>query len=178
MHCPFCGHVETKVNDSRLASEGRQIRRRRECLSCGERFTTFETAELVMPVVVKGDRTREDFDEARSSTLGSATPRVAKIEHQPSRCRRQIAASTRGCEGVDGSPIRASGRMRGRCPGTLSDGQSGSGRSLRLACIRCRECTGGTRVWLLVRSVSPRSSPFPRRSIRSEEQKAGQSCSR
>jgi transcriptional repressor NrdR len=65
MHCPFCGHVETKVNDSRLASEGRQIRRRRECLSCGERFTTFETAELVMPVVVKGDRTREDFDEAK-----------------------------------------------------------------------------------------------------------------
>ena len=45
MHCPFCGHEETKVNDSRLAGEGRQIRRRRECLKCGERFTTFETAE-------------------------------------------------------------------------------------------------------------------------------------
>ena len=45
MHCPFCGHEETKVNDSRLAGEGRQIRRRRECLQCGERFTTFETAE-------------------------------------------------------------------------------------------------------------------------------------
>lgn len=42
MHCPFCGHVETKVTDSRLAAEGRQIRRRRECLSCEERFTTFE----------------------------------------------------------------------------------------------------------------------------------------
>jgi transcriptional repressor NrdR len=65
MHCPFCGHVETKVNDSRLAGEGRQIRRRRECLKCGERFTTFETAELVMPVVVKGDRAREAFDEAK-----------------------------------------------------------------------------------------------------------------
>jgi len=65
MHCPFCGHVETKVNDSRLAGEGRQIRRRRECLSCGERFTTFETAELVMPVVVKGDRSREAFDESK-----------------------------------------------------------------------------------------------------------------
>ncbi len=63
MHCPFCGHVDTKVSDSRLASEGRQIRRRRECLSCGERFTTFETAELVMPVVVKADRTRQPFDE-------------------------------------------------------------------------------------------------------------------
>ncbi len=65
MHCPFCGHEETKVNDSRLAGEGRQIRRRRECLKCGERFTTFETAELVMPVVVKGDRTREAFDEGK-----------------------------------------------------------------------------------------------------------------
>jgi len=65
MHCPFCGHDETKVNDSRLAGEGRQIRRRRECLKCGERFTTFETAELVMPVVVKGDRAREAFDEGK-----------------------------------------------------------------------------------------------------------------
>jgi transcriptional repressor NrdR len=65
VHCPFCGHVETKVNDSRLAGEGRQIRRRRECLKCGERFTTFETAELVMPVVIKGDRARQAFDEAK-----------------------------------------------------------------------------------------------------------------
>lgn len=65
MYCPFCGHIETKVTDSRLAGEGRQIRRRRECLACGERFTTFETAELVMPMVVKGDRTREPFDEGK-----------------------------------------------------------------------------------------------------------------
>ena len=65
MYCPFCGHIETKVTDSRLAGEGRQIRRRRECLACGERFTTFETAELVMPTVVKGDRTRESFDERK-----------------------------------------------------------------------------------------------------------------
>jgi transcriptional repressor NrdR len=65
MHCPFCGHEETKVNDSRLSGEGRQIRRRRECLKCGERFTTFETAELLMPLVVKGDRAREAFDEGK-----------------------------------------------------------------------------------------------------------------
>ncbi len=65
MHCPFCGHVETKVTDSRLAGEGRQIRRRRECLKCGERFTTFESAELVMPMVIKGDRGREAFDEGK-----------------------------------------------------------------------------------------------------------------
>jgi transcriptional repressor NrdR len=65
MYCPFCGHVETKVTDSRLAGEGRQIRRRRECLDCGERFTTFEAAELVMPLVVKSDSTREPFDEQK-----------------------------------------------------------------------------------------------------------------
>ncbi|MGD9598154.1 MAG: transcriptional regulator NrdR [Steroidobacteraceae bacterium] len=65
MHCPFCGHDETRVTDSRLAGEGRQIRRRRECLQCAERFTTFETAELVMPLVVKSDRSREPFDEQK-----------------------------------------------------------------------------------------------------------------
>src|SRR5947209_5576948 len=68
MHCPFCGHVETKVTDSRLAGEGRQIRRRRECLKCGERFTTFEAAELLMPMVIKGDRGREAFDEGKLRT--------------------------------------------------------------------------------------------------------------
>jgi transcriptional repressor NrdR len=65
VYCPFCGHIETKVTDSRLAGEGRQIRRRRECLACSERFTTFETAELVMPMVVKADRTREPFDDTK-----------------------------------------------------------------------------------------------------------------
>src|SRR6202167_1032977 len=65
MYCPFCGHTETKVIDSRLAGEGRQIRRRRKCLECAERFTTFETAELVMPTVIKGDRSREAFDESK-----------------------------------------------------------------------------------------------------------------
>jgi transcriptional repressor NrdR len=63
MHCPFCGHIETKVTDSRLAADGRQIRRRRECLGCAERFTTFETAELLMPRLIKRDGTREPFDE-------------------------------------------------------------------------------------------------------------------
>lgn len=65
MHCPFCSHEETKVIDSRLAGEGRQIRRRRECLGCGERFTTFESAELVMPRLVKRDASREPFDEGK-----------------------------------------------------------------------------------------------------------------
>jgi transcriptional repressor NrdR len=65
VHCPFCNHEDTKVTDSRLAGEGHQIRRRRECLSCGERFTTFETAELVLPQVVKNDNTRQPFDQVK-----------------------------------------------------------------------------------------------------------------
>ena len=63
MHCPFCNHEDTKVIDSRLASEGMQVRRRRECEECGERFTTFEDAELVLPRVVKRDGSRSPFDE-------------------------------------------------------------------------------------------------------------------
>jgi transcriptional repressor NrdR len=65
VHCPFCNHPDTRVTDSRLAADGRQIRRRRECLSCGERFTTFESAELLLPRVIKSDGSREPFDEAK-----------------------------------------------------------------------------------------------------------------
>ena len=65
MHCPFCNHVDTKVIDSRLAGEGRLVRRRRECLACAERFTTFEAPELVMPHVIKRDDRREPFDETK-----------------------------------------------------------------------------------------------------------------
>jgi transcriptional repressor NrdR len=65
MHCPFCSHEETKVIDSRLAGEGRQIRRRRQCLDCNERFTTFESAELVMPRLIKSDNSRQPFDETK-----------------------------------------------------------------------------------------------------------------
>jgi len=63
VHCPFCFDTDTKVIDSRLAAEGRQVRRRRECLSCGERFSTFETPELVMPRLVKRDGSRAPFDQ-------------------------------------------------------------------------------------------------------------------
>ncbi|BDY03898.1 MULTISPECIES: transcriptional regulator NrdR [Ferrimonas] len=65
MHCPFCSTNDTKVIDSRLVAEGHQVRRRRECLTCHERFTTFETAELVMPRVIKQNGTREPFDEEK-----------------------------------------------------------------------------------------------------------------
>jgi transcriptional repressor NrdR len=65
MHCPFCYAVDTKVIDSRLVSEGSSVRRRRQCLVCHERFTTFEVAELVMPRIIKSDDVREPFDETK-----------------------------------------------------------------------------------------------------------------
>ena len=65
MHCPFCNQDDTKVIDSRLVSNGFQVRRRRECAACHERFTTFESAELVMPRLVKRDGSREPFNEEK-----------------------------------------------------------------------------------------------------------------
>lgn len=65
MHCPFCTTPDTRVVDSRLAAEGEKVRRRRECVACGVRFTTYEAAELVMPQVVKQDHRREAFDESK-----------------------------------------------------------------------------------------------------------------
>ncbi|MBY5921495.1 transcriptional regulator NrdR [Ferrimonas balearica] len=65
MHCPFCAATDTKVIDSRLVADGHQVRRRRECLTCHERYTTFETAELVMPRVIKSDGARQPFDEEK-----------------------------------------------------------------------------------------------------------------
>src|SRR5579864_217279 len=63
MYCPFCNANDTKVTDSRLIREGNQIRRRRECLICKERFTTYETAELDLPRVIKRDGRRDMFSE-------------------------------------------------------------------------------------------------------------------
>ena len=66
MHCPYCSHTDTKVIDSRLIAEGTQTRRRRECPSCGDRFTTFESAELLMPKVIKSrNNMREPFNEQK-----------------------------------------------------------------------------------------------------------------
>ena len=97
MYCPFCGHEETKVNDSRLAAEGRQIRRRRECLACGERFTTFESAELVMPLVVKSKGDREPFDvqKLRSGILRALQKRPVpqeKVEEAIERITHRLRA--------------------------------------------------------------------------------------
>ncbi len=68
MHCPFCQHEDTRVIDSRLSEDGSTVRRRRECPACGERFNTFENAEVRLPVVVKSDGRREPFDEGKLRT--------------------------------------------------------------------------------------------------------------
>ena len=68
MKCPYCGYKESKVIDSRPAEEGSSIRRRRECLSCAKRFTTYETVESLPIIVVKKDGSRESFD--RQKVLG------------------------------------------------------------------------------------------------------------
>lgn len=65
MKCPICGHLESKVLDSRPSNEGASIRRRRECLACQKRFTTFETIEIMSFMVVKKDKTRELFDRSK-----------------------------------------------------------------------------------------------------------------
>ena len=82
MHCPFCQADDTKVIDSRLVAEGDQVRRRRECVSCAERFTTYEVAELVMPRVIKQDGVREPFNEEklRSGLLRALEKRPVSLE--------------------------------------------------------------------------------------------------
>jgi transcriptional repressor NrdR len=68
MHCPYCSALDTRVVDSRLSGDGDQVRRRRECLECKERFTTFEIAELNLPRIIKSDGTREPFSEDKLRT--------------------------------------------------------------------------------------------------------------
>lgn len=65
MRCPFCGHEETQVAETRESDEGDAIRRRRRCLKCDKRFTTYERPELAMPTVVKKDGSRAEYDAAK-----------------------------------------------------------------------------------------------------------------
>lgn len=98
MHCPFCNAVDTKVIDSRLVAEGNQVRRRRECLTCNERFTTFETAELMMPRVVKhnGDREPYNEDKLRAGILKALEKRpvsMEKVEEAINHIKHSLRAS-------------------------------------------------------------------------------------
>jgi transcriptional repressor NrdR len=82
MRCPFCGAQDTKVIDSRLSGDGDQVRRRRECTLCRERFTTYESAELNLPRVVKRDGTRVPFDgrKLRSGIMRALEKRPVEME--------------------------------------------------------------------------------------------------
>lgn len=95
MRCPFCGTQDTKVIDSRLASEGDQVRRRRECVKCKERFTTYELAELSLPRIIKRSGVREAFDEAKlragmQRALEKRPVAIESIEASVSRIKKEI----------------------------------------------------------------------------------------
>lgn len=95
MRCPFCNGTETKVVDSRFANDGDQIRRRRECLECQERFTTYEVPELTFPRMVKQDASREAFNEQklRQGLLRALEKRpvsAEQIEDALSRIKRKL----------------------------------------------------------------------------------------
>jgi transcriptional repressor NrdR len=98
MHCPFCNAADTKVVDSRLSNEGDQVRRRRECLACAERFTTYETVELVMPRIIKSDGRREVFQLPKvmaglSRALEKRPIGADAIDQTISRIRRRLMAT-------------------------------------------------------------------------------------
>ena len=82
MKCPFCGHTEDRVVDSRVGRDGEFIRRRRECLRCSRRYTTYEYIEDVLPMVVKRDGRREPFDRAklRNSILKACETRSVGVQ--------------------------------------------------------------------------------------------------
>lgn len=94
MRCPFCQVEETRVIDSRLAGEGEAVRRRRECIVCQARFTTYETAELTLPRVVKQGENRETFDEHKlrsgmEKALEKCPVPTEKLEEAVARIQRK-----------------------------------------------------------------------------------------
>ncbi len=97
MKCPFCSAPDTRVADSRLASESSQVRRRRVCGACDSRFTTYETPLLNMPVVVKSDQTREPFDDVRlrsgmQKALEKRPVSIEQIEDAVNHVKKQLVA--------------------------------------------------------------------------------------
>ena len=100
MKCPICGHLESKVLDSRPSNEGASIRRRRECLACQKRFTTFETIEIMSFMVVKKDKTRELFDRSKvkKGIVRACEKRpvtMEQIENAVSEIEQQLLSSMR-----------------------------------------------------------------------------------
>ncbi|MBK6726159.1 MAG: transcriptional repressor NrdR [Xanthomonadales bacterium] len=97
MHCPFCHKPDTRVVDSRLTEDGMQVRRRRQCEACSERFTTFETVEFKLPMIVKQDGRRESFD-------------AAKLRASLERCLHKRPAGTAS---IDAAIAAITKRLRG-----------------------------------------------------------------
>lgn len=99
MRCPFCAENDTRVLDSRLANDGDQVRRRRECVTCKSRFTTYEVAELGLPDVVKHNGTREPFSDTklRSGFIKALEKRPVNrntIEQAVSRIKRSLVGKS------------------------------------------------------------------------------------
>src|SRR5690349_8136733 len=99
MHCPFCKAEDTRVVDSRMAEDGAQVRRRRECEKCGARFTTFEKASLSMPQVIKRDGTPEPYDEAKlrsglSRALYKRPVSPEQIDHLVENVERKLRTTS------------------------------------------------------------------------------------
>jgi transcriptional repressor NrdR len=95
MYCPFCKAEDTKVIDSRLVADGSEVRRRRECILCQERFTTYEMAELVMPRIIKEDGRRSPFDEGKlrggmTKALEKRPVSMEQIEAAISRIKHRL----------------------------------------------------------------------------------------
>ena len=100
MKCPFCGHLGDKVVDSRESKEGEVIRRRRECLDCGRRFTSYERIDEIPYMVIKKDGTRERFERQKliAGLLKACEKRpvsIAAIEASPTRSRRRSRSGPR-----------------------------------------------------------------------------------
>jgi len=98
MYCPFCSAPDTRVIDSRLANDGDQVRRRRECVSCTERFTTYESAELNMPRIVKQDGSRMPFKEDKlcagvMRALEKRPVSTEQIDEALNRIKHQLLAA-------------------------------------------------------------------------------------
>ena len=98
MHCPFCSAVDTKVIDSRLVAEGNNVRRRRECITCAERFTTYEAAELVMPRIIKAGGIREHFNEDKMTAglmkaLEKRPVSIERVEEAVTKIKASLRAT-------------------------------------------------------------------------------------
>lgn len=98
MHCPFCSEPDTRVIDSRLSNDGDQVRRRRECVACSERFTTYESAELNMPRIVKSDGSRVPYvdEKMRAGVMRALEKRsvdTEQVEDALNRIKHKLRSS-------------------------------------------------------------------------------------